>query len=365
MDFDLTEEQSMLVASCDKLVAARCSFEARREQARQLPQVWPALWADLSQLGLTGIVVPEAFGGSARPLLDAMLVAQSLGRGWLLEPYVDCALAAVSMLTACEADATRDTALRSIASGHKIMVPSHRASWRDGTLVLEAHHACYADGVLTLLDDRLHLALTTGSRKVHWRQVDGTAAGRVRVPATSVFALAEGEAAHRAWRFGTQVAKLGRIAEGLGLARVTLELTAEYLRTRRQFGQPIGRFQALAHRMADALVALEQAGSLILATAIKLGTPEGVRSLDATQVLAHRALRLIGQEAVQLHGGIGMTDEYQVSHCVKRLLAIELEIGDVDMALRRIAATRGKVGPAAVASEPPDRLNTRGPATAG
>ena len=362
MNLDLTDEQSMLVASCDKLVKNRCTFDARREQARQLPQAWPKLWADFAELGLTGLAVPESLGGSGRPLIDGALVAQSLGRGWLLEPFVDCALAAVAMLARCPADATRDTALRSIASGHKIMVPSRRASWREETLVVEAHHACYADGVLTLLDDRLLLALTAGGRKVFWRQFDGTAGGRVRVPPSAVFKLAEGEAAHSAWRIGDQVARLGRIAEGVGLARSILDITADYLRTRKQFGQPIGRFQTLAHRMADCLIAHEQAGSLLLAAAIRLGSPDGTRTLDAAQVLAHRAFRRIGQEAVQLHGGIGMTDEYQISHCVKRLLAIELELGDADMALRRLAAARSR---GEAEADPLERITTTMAAASG
>jgi alkylation response protein AidB-like acyl-CoA dehydrogenase len=342
MNFNLTDEQSMLVASCEKLVKARCTFDARREQARQLPQAWPALWADLAELGLTGIQVSDDMGGSDRPLIDAVLVAQALGRGWLLEPYVDCAMAATRILELCTPDATRDTALHSIATGHKIMVPARRASWRDETLIVEAHHACYADGVLTLMDDQLLLGLTAGGRKVCWRQFDGTPAGRVRCATSAVFTLAEGDAARAAWRAGDHAARIGRIAEGVGLAKAILDITADYLRTRKQFGQPIGRFQALAHRMVDCLMLHEQAYSLLLAAALKAGTVEGTRALDAAQVMAHRAFRRIGQEAIQLHGGIGMTDEYQISHCVKRLLAIELELGDVEMALRRMALTRAR-----------------------
>jgi len=362
MNFNLTDEQAMLVASCERLVKSRCTFDARREQARQLPQAWPALWADFAEIGLTAIMVPESMGGSERQLIDGVLVAQALGRGWLLEPYIDCALAAATMLARCEPEATRDTALHSIASGHKIMVPSRRASWRDDTLIVEAHHACYADGVVTLLDDRLLLALTAGGRKVFWRQFDGTAAGRARCAASSVFTLAEGEAARAAWRAGDQAARVGRIAEGVGLARAVLDITADYLRTRKQFGQPIGRFQTLAHRMADCLILLEQAGSLMLAAALKLGSPEGTRTLDAAQVMAHRAFRRIGQEAVQLHGGIGMTDEYQISHCVKRLLAIELEMGDVEMALRRVAVlrTRGDPPPAEALEQVTITANSQG-----
>jgi alkylation response protein AidB-like acyl-CoA dehydrogenase len=139
-------------------------------------------------------------------------------------------------------------------------------------------------------------------------------------------------------RLARDAARLGRIAEGVGLARTVLDTTAEYLRTRRQFGQPLGRFQALAHRMADLAIRHEQAQSLLLAAAMRLDAADGAHHLDAAQVMAHRALRSIGQEAIQLHGGIGMTDELAVSHYVKRLLAIEIELGDADSALARFAA---------------------------
>ncbi len=367
MDFDLTHEQSMLVASCERLVKQRCTFDARREQARQLPQAWPKLWADFAELGLVGMLVPQAHGGSEQSMLDAALVAQALGRGWLLEPFIDCAMSAATMLAGCPPEAARDTALRSIASGHKIMVPAHRAGWRGDVLIVEAHHICYADGVLALVDDKLLLALTPGGRKVFWRQFDGTASGRVRCPIASVFTLAEADQARLAWRAGDQAARIGRIAEGSGLAKAMLDVTIDYLRTRRQFGQPIGRFQALAHRMADCLILHEQVCALMLAAAHRVGSADGARLLDAAQVMAHRAFRRIGQESIQMHGGIGMTDEYQISHCVKRLLAIELELGDVDMTLRRLVAARHR----ADATEPANDVggergpDTQGPATSG
>jgi alkylation response protein AidB-like acyl-CoA dehydrogenase len=367
MDFDLTHEQSMLVASCERLVKQRCTFDARREQARQLPQAWPKLWADFAELGLVGMLVPQAHGGSEQSMLDAALVAQALGRGWLLEPFIDCAMSAATMLAGCPPVAARDTALRSIASGHKIMVPAHRAGWRGDVLIVEAHHICYADGVLALVDDKLLLALTPGGRKVFWRQFDGTASGRVRCPGASVFTLAEGEQARIAWRAGDQAARIGRIAEGTGLAKAMLDVTIDYLRTRRQFGQPIGRFQALAHRMADCLILHEQVSALMLAAAHRVGSADGARLLDAAQVMAHRAFRRIGQESIQMHGGIGMTDEYQISHCVKRLLAIELEMGDVDMTLRRLVAARHRADATEAANDVGGERgpDTQGPSTSG
>jgi alkylation response protein AidB-like acyl-CoA dehydrogenase len=338
MDFDLTEEQSMLAASCERLVRERCGFEARRTQAREDARVRPPLWPELTELGLTALTVPESAGGLGRPLLDGVLVAQVLGRGWLLEPFVDCALAAARTLAFAPASSTRDAALAALASGQKITVPLNNARRSDGLLIGQAPHAGHAHAFLWLLDDRLMLALASNYSRRAWRQFDGTPAAEVQCPESSAILLAEGEPAHIAWEAGQIAAHIGRIAEGVGLAKAVLDVTAEYLRTRKQFGQPIGRFQALAHRMADLLILYEQAQSLMLAAAMKADGADSARTMDAAQVMAHRTFRTIGQQAIQLHGGIGMTDEYAVSHYVKRLLAIEIELGDADTALARFAA---------------------------
>lgn len=337
MDFDLSEEQSMLVASCERLVRERCTFAARRAQARDDARVRPPLWAELTDLGLTAICVPEAAGGLGRPLLDGALVAQTLGRGWLLEPFVDCALAAARTLAGAPPSTARDAALAALARGQKIAVAIGQARRADGLLIGQAAHAAHAHAFLWLLDDRLLLALASNYSRRAWRQFDGTPAAEVHCPESTAIVLAEGAAARAAWEAGRAASRIGRIAEGVGLAKSVLDITAEYLRTRKQFGQPIGRFQALAHRMADLLILYEQAHSLMLAAAMKADRPDGAHVLDAAQVMAHRAFRTIGQQAIQLHGGIGMTDEYAVSHYVKRLLAIELELGDADSALARFA----------------------------
>jgi alkylation response protein AidB-like acyl-CoA dehydrogenase len=196
-----------------------------------------------------------------------------------------------------------------------------------------APHASYADVMLASLDDRIYEIHARDCDRRAYRQLDGSAAAEVEFDAGATV-LAEGAAARAAWRAGADAARIGRIAEGVGLAKTTLDLTAEYLRTRRQFGQPIGRFQALAHRMADLAVLYEQAQSLMLAAAMRMDA----RTLDAAQVLAHRALRQIAQQSMQLHGGIGMTSEYGLSSYVKRMFALEIELGDAETALARFAA---------------------------
>jgi alkylation response protein AidB-like acyl-CoA dehydrogenase len=337
MDFDFSEEQSMLASSCERLVRERCSFEARRAQLKNDPATRPPLWKDLSELGVTALCVPEDAGGLGRPLIDGALVAQTLGRGWLIEPYIDSALAAATALGALPAGGARDEWLGGIASGERIVVPVADTQSQGGRVKGSTAHASYADAVVALVDGRLVLAPAKALTRRNYRQFDGSAAAEVEFAANDAIALGSGDAANKAWQAGRTAARVGRFAEGVGLSRAVLDITTEYLRTRKQFGQPIGRFQALAHRMADLLTQCEQAQSLAWAAAMKLDA----RTVDAAQVIAHRAFRAIGQQAVQLHGGIGMTDEYAVSHYVKRLLAIELELGDVDTALARFAAHAG------------------------
>ena len=338
MDFSYSEDQSMFLASCERLVRERCAFEARRAVARSAAEAVPPLWREFAELGLTALRVPESAGGLGRPPIDGVLVAQALGRGWLLEPFVDSALAAAAALAAAPAGAARDEALAAIAAGRWIVVPLGQAQFDGGRVRGIASHGSYADAIVAADSERLYLLPLGTALRRSWRQFDGNAAAQIEGALRDAIVLAQGEAAADAMRAARDAARIGRIAEGVGLCRTVLDLTADYLRTRRQFGQPIGRFQALAHRMADLAILYEQAQSLAWAAAMKVDAPAGARALDAAQVMVHRALRAIGQEAIQLHGGIGMTDEYAVSHYVKRLLAIEIELGDADTALMRFAA---------------------------
>ena len=332
MDFSLTEDQSLLLSTCERWVRERCTVDARRAQAGADAIAVPATWRELVDLGLAALLVPEANGGLGRPLIDAVLVAQTLGRGWLLDPFIDSAIAAATTLSNCAPSPQRDATLAALAEGAKV-VPL-RDVRADGTRLRGwAPHASYADVLLASIDDRIYGVRAGDCDRRVYRQLDGSAAAEVEFNVGAAV-LAEGAGARLAWQAGTDAARIGRIAEGMGLAKTVLDLTAEYLRTRKQFGQPIGRFQALAHRMADLLVLYEQAQSLMLAAAMKMDA----RTLDAAQVLAHRALRTIAQQSIQLHGGIGMTQEYALSSYVKRMYGIEIELGDAETALARFAA---------------------------
>jgi alkylation response protein AidB-like acyl-CoA dehydrogenase len=332
MNFDLTGEQRMLLDSCDRWQRERCTIDARRALAKADAAVVPATWRELVDLGLAALLVPEVNGGLGRPLIDAVLVAQTLGRGWLLEPFIDSAIASATTLARCEPSPQRDASLAALAQG-AIVVPL-RDVRADGTRLSGwAPHASFADVLLASVDGRIYEVRAADCDRRMVRQLDGAAAAEVEFNVGAAV-LAEAAVARNAWRAGNDAARIGRIAEGIGLAKTVLDLTAEYLRVRKQFGQPIGRFQALAHRMADLAVLYEQAQSLMLAAAMRMDA----RTLDAAQVLAHRALRTIAQQSIQLHGGIGMTAEYALSSYVRRMYAIELELGDAETALARFAA---------------------------
>jgi len=337
MNFDLTEDQSLLLSTCERWVRERCTIEARRAQVKADSGAAPATWRELVDLGLAAVVVPENNGGLGRPLIDAVLVAQTLGRGWLLEPFIDSAIAAPTIVASVTASNARDALLERIAGGG-IVIPLRDARVVGGQVCAWAPHARYAEAVLLLLDGALCVVDANAISRRPYRQIDGCAAAELSFERAKSAVLAQGPEAKESWRAGVDAARIGRIAEGLGLAKTVLDLTADYLRTRKQFGQPIGRFQALAHRMADLLVLYEQAQSLMLAAAMKMDA----HTLDAAQVLAHRALRTIAQQSIQLHGGIGMTAEYALSNYAKRMFAIELELGDADTALAQFAAAAAR-----------------------
>jgi len=338
MDFSLTEDQSLLLSTCERWVRERCTIEIRRAQAKGDTGATPAAWRELADLGLSALLVPESNGGLGRPLIDAVLVAQTLGRGWLLEPLIDSAIAAPSLLARVAASSERDGLLERIAGG-TVVVPLRDARVDGARVHAWAPHASYAEAVLVLVDDKLYAVESNALTRRAYRQIDGSAAAEVTFERAKAKVLAQGTTAIDAWQAGTDAARIGRIAEGIGLAKTVLDLTAEYLRTRKQFGQPIGRFQALAHRMADLLVLYEQSQSLMLAAAMKMDA----RTLDGAQVLAHRALRTIAQQAIQLHGGIGTTQEYALSNYVKRMFAIEFELGNAETALARFASSSAHV----------------------
>jgi alkylation response protein AidB-like acyl-CoA dehydrogenase len=376
MDFNFTEEQQLLADTVRRFVREHYSFEARREILKSKEGWSRALWQELAGLGLTALNVPEAHGGLGAGPVDTMLVMNALGEGLVLEPYLSAAVITPALLDRIGDEKAAADLLPAVASGERIVIVAHqepktrgeinhvatRAEKNGDGYVLDGHKSVLMHGGAA--DEFLVSARTAGKtgdrdgisvfrvapdasglkRKVY-RTIDEQQAAdleltKVKVPAN---ALIGGEG--RAFPALEAAHELGLSAicgEAVGIMKAVNAATLEYTKNRKQFGQPIAKFQVLQHRMADMFLNAEQATSMSYLAAIKCIDPdagERRRALSAAKVAIGQAGRFVGQQAIQLHGGMGMTDELIVSHYFKRLTAIDLTFGDTDFHLQQFIAT--------------------------
>lgn len=373
MDFTFTEEQQMLLDTTRRFVAKDYGFEARRKIKEQSPDGFSRdAWQALADIGLLALNVPEAEGGLNGSPVDTMLVMNAIGEGLLLEPYLASAVLATKAITLLGNDTQRAELLPALAAGEKIAVLAHdepttrfdrmaietRAMLSGGGYILTGHKSVIAHGAsanVLLITARIAqagetgpLAIfalpreTVGLRQVPYTTVDGIRASDIQLDQVSVpaSALLNADAESKL----AEVLDIGLAAicaEAIGALDKLLAATVEYARNRKQFGQPIGKFQALQHRMADMVLHIEQARSMAYLAAVRCTDPDAAvrsKALSAAKVVIGQACRFVGQQAVQLHGGMGVTDELDVSHYFKRLMAIELQFGSTDHHLETYAA---------------------------
>ena len=368
MQWQATEEQGQLADALRRFTQRDYSFEQRRALAAG-KGFSPQAWALLAELGITALLVPEALGGLSASVQDALHALQTLAPALPLEPVVASSLLATHLLAECGTSAATRTWLPRMAQGKAIATPAHfeasqgfatelpqtRArrsgdGWRlDGakTLVLQAQ---FADVLLisARADDATlaWFALEPTCHGVQLRSyalLDGqraadVACNDVQLPAAArIDQAGQGAALLDALR---DVWLAALCAEAVGILQATLDATVAYLNTRQQFGQPIGRFQVLQHRAVQMWMELEQARSMAMLAAhacVGVEPPQRRRLLSAAKARVGQACRLVSQQAVQLHGGMGMTDEMQVSHWFRRLTSIELWLGDSDAHLQQVA----------------------------
>jgi len=374
MHFGLTAEQELLGDTVRRFLAKEYAFEVRGKILRS-PEGWSrAVWARLAEMGLLALQVPEEQGGMAPATVETLLTMTALGKALSLEPYLSSAVLATALVRAQGTLAQREALLPALAAGERIAVPAHgeagarydlarvatSAARQGGGWRLRGHkavvlHAPAADLLLVSArtaggpadEGGLSLFLVprdaAGVRLLPYRTIDGQCAAEVELDAALPADALLGEAGNAfgaiaaAWDVG--LAAL--CAEAVGVLQAALDATIEYTRTRKQFGVPIAKFQALQHRMADMLIHVEQARSMSYLAALRAGEGdprERRRALSAAKVVVGQACRYVGQQAVQLHGGMGVTDELAVSHCFKRLLAIELSLGDTEHHLEQFIA---------------------------
>ncbi|MDR3386560.1 MAG: acyl-CoA dehydrogenase [Rudaea sp.] len=360
MDFSLSDEQQMLLDTTRRFIASEYSF-AHRAKVLESAQGWSRdVWRRLGELGVLAVDIPEEDGGVGAGAIGVMLVAQAIGEGLLLEPFLSSAVVATRVIVQLGSALQRERWLPALASGEQVAVLAHdeeggaldvlkiaaRAIRNDRGWSLSGrksgvYHAPAADVLLVsaLIEDGTPTLFVVPAgaarvRRADFRTVDGQCAADLVFDAVDVAAdsrLDGDVAAALATAIDRGTAAL--CAEAIGTLDRVLKATIEYSRSRVQFGVPIGSFQALQHRMADMLMHVEQARSMSYLATSRCTEPDAqVRrmALSRAKALIGQAARFVGQQAVQLHGGMGMTDELDVSHCFKRLLAFELRFGTAD-----------------------------------
>ncbi|MDB5936488.1 MAG: pimeloyl-CoA dehydrogenase small subunit [Massilia sp.] len=374
MDFNFKEEQQQFADALKRWVAKDYSFEERARIIGSEAGVSDAAWATLVELGMTALPVPEEQGGFSGSAVDMFVVMQELGRGLVVEPYLATVLgaeflklggghealleqvAAGELKLACalgERQSRHD--LADIATTAKQDGDAYVINGRKSVVV----HGAQAGSVIVSArnsgdqrdTDGISLFVlpvdTAGVNLTGYRTLDGQRAAdivfdNVRAPASALVG-----AAGAGWDILDAAADYGAgllCAEALGAMEAIFAATLEYLKTRTQFGAPIGKFQALQHRMADMYIHLEQARSMALLAAVKLASSdagERRRAVSAAKYRVGQAMKFVGQQAVQLHGGMGVTNELPAAHHFKRLTMIELTLGDSDHHLRRFMAQPG------------------------
>lgn len=374
MDFNFSDEQQLLADTVQRFVRENYSFEARRDILGSSDGWSRQTWQALASLGLTALNVPEKHGGLGSGPLETMLVMNALGEGLVVEPFLAAAVLTPVLLTHL-GDKAAEQLLPDIASGERIVIVAHQEPQTRGEINHVATRAEKTSGGYVLngvknviigagaAGELLISARTGGSTGdtngitvfrvdpnapgvtlKEYGTIDGLRAADIQlkdvaVPA-SMMAGTEGKA-FAAIEAAHAQALSALCAEAVGIMKAVNATTLEYTRNRKQFGQPIARFQVLQHRMADMFLHSEQARSMSYLAAIKCVDPElgeRRRALSAAKVIIGQAGRFIGQQAVQLHGGMGMTDELMVSHYFKRLTAIDLTLGDGDFHTQQFIA---------------------------
>jgi pimeloyl-CoA dehydrogenase small subunit len=375
MDFDLTDDQLLLKESVGKMFTARYADFEKRKTYQKLPNGFdPAVWAEYAEAGILSLPFAEDHGGFGGGPVETMIVMEQIGRSLAVEPYLATVVICGAILKHASAEPAAAALIPKIASGEAIVALAQvergsrydltdvsLAARKDGDdYILEGEKSVVLGGGAA---DHFIVSARTGgnrrdkqgitlflvdakapglSRRAYPTQDGQHAAeisfGQVKVSAAHIIG-GEGHGALLLQR-GVDEAIAGLCAEAVGAMDELVTMTVEYLKTRKQFGVAIGSFQALQHRSVDMLVALEQAKSMAIFAALSVDDDDAAargNAISAAKVQVGRSARFIGQQATQLHGGIGMTMEYKGGHYFKRLTMIEQIFGDSDYHLRRLA----------------------------
>jgi alkylation response protein AidB-like acyl-CoA dehydrogenase len=364
----------MLQDSAQRFVQKNYTFEHRRKLAARGNGFSRDMWRTFGEMGWLGVAVPEAFGGLGFTPVESALIAEQLGRALVLEPYVMCGVFPAALVSRCANGQQRDALLAEIISGETVIavahsereargVVSHAATTArlvpDGAWRLDGHKtlvvgAPLADRLIVVarvaggVRDDAGLGLfvvdphAAGVTLEPYRLLDGTPAADLVLGGVTVDAAAAlgtpGEAME-GLQAAVDEAIVATCAELVGDIDDTVELTSEYLKTRKQFGVPIGSFQALQHRIADMAIDAMQARATLHRALRALTEDGGTRSVEVSGCKAQtiRSGKFVTQQGIQLHGGYGITDEYKVGHHYRRMLIVDVLFGNMEYHLNRYA----------------------------
>ncbi|CAD6506710.1 L-prolyl-[peptidyl-carrier protein] dehydrogenase [Paraburkholderia hiiakae] len=370
MNFNFTEEQQQLADALRRYLDKNYGFEARQAIVKTPAGVSGQHWNAFVELGLTALPVPTEQGGFDGTPFDMLVVMQELGRALVIEPYCATAVGVEALkLAGGAANADNAALLERVASGEiKLAAAFHEPQSRYDLFSLETQaketgdgfaltgtksvvqHGAQADYWIVPARFAGEVALFAVARDAkgvevnEYRTIDGQRAATLSFKEAHARRLGDAHSGAATWEKIADYATFLLCSEAVGAMDALNHATVEYTKTRQQFGVPIARFQALQHRMAEMLIHAEQARSLTYLAAARYSSEsadERRRAISAAKVRVGQAARFIGQQAVQLHGGMGVTDEVAAAHLFKRLAIIETTLGDVDHHLERFASLPG------------------------
>jgi alkylation response protein AidB-like acyl-CoA dehydrogenase len=368
MDFTLSDEQTMLRDGLTKFLSTRYDLTGSRAAVKTGAGWQPEMWRAFAEdLGILGAALPEDVGGSGGGPVEIMVIAEALGHALVVEPYVDTAVVAAGLLRRAGGQRATDL-LASIAAGRAVVAlaasdePGDQSARvattarRDGSgWIIDGHEIVVVSAPLAthllatartppgmslfLVDvDAAGSSLTSHRyRTIDDRWAADIEFSGVRLEADAL--LGDEGGAWPSLSLARDEGAAAVCAEAVGCMRKVLADTVEYSKQRHQFGQPIGGFQVLQHRMVDMHMEVEQSAAAVQLAVLNLDADERTRAkaVSAAKVTIGRAARFVGQNAVQLHGGMGMTEELAIGHYFKRLTAVQYEYGTTDFHLGRYA----------------------------
>jgi len=375
MDFSFTEEQSLLQDSVQRFVQNSYEFETRQKLIKTEEGFSRDNWSSFAELGWLALPFPEDSGGFGGTAVETMIMMEEFGKGLVVEPYVTTVIMTGSIIEAGGSIAHREGVLAEIMAGTKLgsvayVEPQARFNLADVTTTATSTDDGYivsgfkgvvlggpsadllvvpartsgeqrdSEGITLFLID----ANAEGISRRDYPTIDGGRASEItfeKVAVSSADVLGEVGEGLSLLEVGINNGILAVCAEAVGAMEVLYKTTVEYCKTREQFGQPIGKFQVLQHRMVDMFMEHEQAKSLLYMAAIRMSEDDelaAIKAISALKVQVGKGGRFVGQNAIQLHGGMGMTDELNVGHYFKRITAVETLFGNADFHLKKYSS---------------------------